>query len=515
MADSPIPLYPILLVDDEPAVLSSESALLRSRGYTNIIEVNEAAAVLDIIAERGSDLVLLDLTMPGLSGTALLKELRERHPEVPVIVVTGTTEIDTAVECMQLGAVDYIVKSDQHNRFSAAVEQALETRELRRAFSDLRSRMLDQKLRYPEAFEMLVTRSPKMYALFLVAESIARTRETVLITGETGVGKELIAEAIHRASGREGSFLRVNTAGLDDHVFADTLFGHRKGAFTGATEARAGLVRSARSGTIFLDEIGDLSPVSQVKLLQLLERREYLPLGSDLVHRTEARFVIATNQELSQLVESGSFRRDLYYRLATHSLHVPPLRERREDITPLLSHFVARACEEMGPTRTDGPPGATDRAGDASPGFTDLSGAPNEEPTAILEIPPHLPRILRAYDFPGNVRELRAMVYNAAAQSHGRVLETEPFRRAVVDSSPSDTWSAASESDQPEPSEPGDAPVMFGSELPSIRNAVDQLIDEALRRSAGIQSTAAALLGITPQALSKRLQRRQSGRMES
>jgi transcriptional regulator with PAS, ATPase and Fis domain len=295
-------------------------------------------------------------------------------------------------------------------------------------------------------------------------EAIAPTDETVMITGETGTGKELLAEAVHLASGRSGGLVKVNTAGLDDSMFTDTLFGHARGAYTGAEQERRGLVAQAEEGTLFLDEIGDLSEANQIKLLRLLESREYYALGSDLVRTTRARFVVATNREPAAMVADGTFRRDLYYRLQTHELRLPALRERKEDIPFLLDAFLAEAAEKLG--------------------------------RKMLSVPPELLTLLESYDFPGNIRELRSMIFSAVSRQREKMLSLGPFREAMGHTG-----------DIPRPPAV-DGALEFPARLPTIRETTEKLIAEALARSKGNQAIAAGLLGITPQALSKRLQRR-------
>lgn len=461
------PPLPIVIVDDEPEVLASHANILLAQGYTNVVEIQDPTTAMDRLDGGGADLMLLDLAMPGLSGKELLAMVRDRHPDIPVIVVTGDSDLSTAVECMQMGAVDYMVKAIERNRLLSGVARALEIRELRRTVDNLRDRMLDGTLQHPRAFADILTADSRMHSMFLFIEAIARSRETVLITGETGVGKELVAEAVHRASGRTDPFVRVNSAGLDDQMFSDTLFGHRKGAFTGAIDARKGLVTTAGNGTVFLDEIGDLTTQSQVKLLQLLERREYYPIGADLPRRTEARFVVATHRDLRAMAAEGSFRKDLYYRLATHSVHVPALRERRGDVPLLIKHFFELARRDL------------DR----------------DE----VSLPAEVPRLLRNYAFPGNVRELRAMVYDAVARTSSGPVPAAAFAEAA-----GEQIAVA----HPATSDREPAHVVFAGDLPTIKEAVETVIDEALSRTKGNQSEAAAILGITPQALSKRLKNR-------
>jgi DNA-binding NtrC family response regulator len=302
-------------------------------------------------------------------------------------------------------------------------------------------------------------------------EAVAASPRPLLITGETGVGKELVARAVHALSGRKGNFVPVNVAGLDDHVFADTLFGHRKGAFTNALEARAGLLEQAAGGTLFLDEIGDLSAASQVKLLRLLQDGEYLPLGADIAKRSDARAVVATNQDLESARNSGRFRKDLYYRLCGHRVHLPPLRERREDLPVLLDHFLgeaARSLEKRRPTPPD-----------------------------------ELHTLLAVYPFPGNVRELESMVFNAVSLHSAGKLSMDAFKAVIFERQPA----LAGEAEGREP--PGR--LLFPERLPTLKQVEDALVEEALRRAGGNQSIAATLLGITRQAMNKRVNKATGG----
>jgi DNA-binding NtrC family response regulator len=453
------PILPIVMVDDEDQALRSFDLTLRSAGMSNVVSLNDPTRVLPLLAERPVEAVLLDLWMPQISGEELLDEIVARHPEVPVIVVTGVNDVETAVRCMKTGAFDYLVKPVERDRLIGALTRAVEVRELRQENALLRDRLLSAGLEHPDAFAPIVTRNAGMLSVFRYVEAIARTSQPVLIEGETGVGKELVARAVHAASGREGGFVAVNVAGLDDQVFSDTLFGHRRGAFTGADEARAGLVERAADGTLFLDEIGDLSLASQVKLLRLLQEREYFPLGADVTKRSTARVVVSTNQDLLALQQGGKFRRDLFYRLRTHHVRVPPLRERRDDLPLLLDHLVAEAAAALGAR---------------APAY-----------------PRELVTLLATYQFPGNVRELSAMVYDAlSTHRSGGVLALESFFAAT-----------GLGGAQPQP----EAELAFPERLPTLREAVRALIEEALRRAQGNQAIAARLLGISRQALNHRL----------
>jgi DNA-binding NtrC family response regulator len=318
--------------------------------------------------------------------------------------------------------------------------------------------------RHPEAFEAIVTRDRGMLAMLSYVEAVARSAQPMLVQGESGVGKELVARAAHALSGRPGPIVAVNAAGLDDAVFADTLFGHARGAYTGADQARSGMIEAAADGTLFLDEIGDLAIASQVKLLRLLQEGEYFPLGSDRAKRLRARVIVATHHDLAAKQAAGTFRRDLYYRLATHQVRVPPLRERKGDIPLLLDHFLDVAARELGKKR----------------------------PTA----PRELPVLLSTYAFPGNVRELRAMVHDAVSVHRERILSMETFVRAIE---------RAGGASAVRPPDAGDNPFARLEQLPTIKEAVELLVGEAVSRGGGNQTIAARLLGITQSALSKRL----------
>jgi DNA-binding NtrC family response regulator len=287
----------------------------------------------------------------------------------------------------------------------------------------------------------------------------------VLITGETGVGKELVARAIHKLSNRKGDFFPINVAGLDDNVFADTLFGHKKGAFTGADQARAGLIEKASGGTLFLDEIGDLSPTSQVKLLRLLQDGEFFPLGADIAKHSDARVVVATNQDLQTLQESGKFRKDLYYRLRAHHIHIPPLRDRKEDLPILMSHFLERASKTLC----------------------------KEKPTP----PSELLSLLVTHPFPGNVRELESMIFDAVSRDKSGKLSLDLFtpylhqQDASLDTARTDPAMAASS---------------LRDKVGTVSQITEkQMIIDALNKTNQNRTKAAELLGISRRTLQNKI----------
>jgi len=458
----------VMLVDDEEALLRSTRLVLRAAGIDPVLTEGDARRVIGRLAREPVGLILLDLTMPHLGGEALLVQVAREYPEIGVIMLTASDDLDTAVRCMQQGAVDYLVKPVERSRLVSAVQRALELGSLRAEVASLRDRLLDGKLHHPEVFDAIVTRSPAMLAIFRYLEAIAASRRPVLISGETGTGKELIARAVHAASGLSGEFVAENVAGLDDNVFADTLFGHRKGAFTTADQAREGLIARAAHGTLFLDEIGDLSETSQIKLLRLLQEGNYYPLGADRPRRSEARVVVATHRDIPEMVREGKFRKDLYFRLRTHHLQLPALRQRPEDLPLLVEAFVERAAVDLG-----------------------------KEPPPI---PTSLFGLLRCYAFPGNIRELEDMVFDAVARHQQGLLSLESFQDIV-----------ALEDIPVSGSELGLGNFTDSESLPTLKEAEALLIQEALRRAEGHQGNAARLLGITRQALNKRLLRERRG----
>src|SRR5262252_8691755 len=347
MTTTAVSQRPVLLVDDEPALLRSASLLLRAAGITPVLTLDDSRLVPSRLADDTIGVVVLDLTMPHLSGQALLEQITANDPDLPAIVMTATHDLETAVQCMQAGAIDYLVKPVDKHRLVSSVRRALELRALREEVGSILEPLHGDTSPPHQAFAEMVTQNQTMQALFRYVEAIARSPQPVLITGETGTGKELMARAVHRLAGLRGDFVAVNVAGLDDQVFSDTLFGHTRGAFTGADRPRDGLITRAEEGTLFLDEIGDLAAGSQVKLLRLLQEGTYYPLGADRPRQSRARLVVATNRDVVQDVQAGRFRKDLYYRLRAHHIELPPLRARREDLALLVPHCLARAARAL------------------------------------------------------------------------------------------------------------------------------------------------------------------------
>ncbi|MEW6501592.1 MAG: sigma-54-dependent transcriptional regulator [Thermodesulfobacteriota bacterium] len=462
-----VPFHPVLLVDDEEAWLHSFSLTLRSVGINNLICCADSRKVMALLAEQPVSVVVLDLTMPHLSGEELLPQVVAEYPGTPVIILTGLDLLDTAVRCMRLGAFDYCTKVAEEERLIAGVQRAIDFSRLRRENDQLKEHFLQDKLDHPEAFRAITTANKAMRSIFQYMEAIANTCEPVLISGETGVGKELIAQALHTLSGRQGPFVPVNIAGLDDTMFSDTLFGHRKGAFTGAEKSRSGLIEQASGGTLFLDEIGDLSQSSQIKLLRLLQEREYLPLGADVPKRTDCRMIFATHHRLDQLQQNGTFRKDLFYRLHAHHIRIPPLRDRLDDLPLLVDRLLAEAAERLGKKK---PP-----------------------------FPKELVALLGTYRYPGNIRELKNMILDALSKHKARTLSMDSFKEYLGQRAAREPGQAMAAAP------PADTPFAHLATLPTLKESGNLLVQEALKRAQGNQAIAADLLGITRQALNWRL----------
>ncbi len=462
------PDLPILVVDDEHDVAKTIARTLDINGFNNLICLSDSRKVLDTLADTGASLVLLDITMPHIRGDKLLLEISARYPYLPVIMATASDSTELVVKCMRKGAYDYINKPLSTGRLLASIHGALEMRELRRENVALRNKEKDGVPKNPDYFRKIITQNPEMLRLFKYIETIAPSSQVVMVSGETGVGKELVSQAIHQASGRKGSFIAVNVAGVDDEVFADTLFGHVKGAFTGANTRRAGQIEKAAGGTLFLDEIGDLSMKSQIKLLRLLQEKVYLPLGADTVRESDARIIVATNKDLEKMVARGAFRRDLYYRLFAHHVAIPPLRDRFDDLPLLVGHFVKLAAVEL--------------------------------ETTVFKVPPQIYPYLRNFTFPGNIRELQAIMLNAASRQSGTCLGINTIATII---SRGKSLKKIVEQNNGE-----DMPqVSFGSALPTMKDVRHHLIKEALERADGNISLAAKLIGITRQSFSQFLKR--------
>jgi DNA-binding NtrC family response regulator len=333
----------LLIVDDEPLIRSSLAEFLEQEGFSVRIAADGQQA-LQLAQTVSFDLVLTDIQMPGMDGVELLEKLHQINPEIFVILITAYGTVETAVEAFQRGAQDYLLKPVRFNEVVAKVKQLLLYRQWK-----LENQWLRRELHRPPAPEMIVGTSPAMQAVISTLHKVARTRATVLILGESGTGKELIARALHyQGPDKDERFLALNCAAIPNELLESQLFGHRKGAFTGADKDTEGLFQNAGNGTLFLDEIGEMSLMTQAKILRAIEQKEILPVGATEPVKVFCRILAATNKDLAKHVEQGKFREDLYYRLNVVSLQLPPLRERRDDIPELVQFLLAKQSRVLG-----------------------------------------------------------------------------------------------------------------------------------------------------------------------
>jgi two-component system response regulator HydG len=447
----------ILVVEDNETLRAGVALALRDT-WSEVEEAASAEAALAAIHDPASepfDVVVSDLRLPGADGLAVLRGARERDPRTSVLLMTAFGSIETAVEAMRSGAFDFVQKPIDLEQIELRVARAAEHRRLLAEVTELRAEQAARR-----AVESIVGDSLALRAAVDVAQRVAPTRSTVLITGETGTGKELIASLIHRASARaDGPLVTVNCAALPETLLESELFGHERGAFTGADRQRVGRFEQANGGTLFLDEVGDMSPATQAKLLRVLQDQEFQRLGGTRVLRTDARIVSATNHDLAERMREGSFRDDLFFRLNVIRIHLPPLRERPDDLMALSHHFLRRFAQDLRrPTR----------------GFT---------PEALAAI--------RAHAWPGNVRELHNTLERAVLMADGPRIA--PRDLAL----PAPPREAAG---------PGWCPELPPDGM-ALRDVERELVLEALRRTGFLQKDAAKLLRISRRKLNYMIRR--------
>lgn len=364
-----MPAAKILVVDDEEIVCLSCQRVLTEEGYEVLTTLSSQEA-LQLMADEHFDLAIVDLKMPGLDGMELLRAIKREHPQAQVIMITGFSTVESAVEAMKAGAFDYLPKPFTPDQVTLVVKKALDSRSMM-----LENVYLREQLQGRYRFENIVGLSEKMQEVYRLILRVAPTNSTVLISGASGTGKELIARAIHFHSLRKDcQFIPVDCGVLSENLLESELFGHVKGSFTGAIVTKPGLFEVADGGTLFLDEIGNISLAMQSKLLRFIQEREFTPVGGTKIKKVDVRLIAATNQDLQEKIKEGNFREDLFYRLNIVPIHLPPLRERPEDIPLLAEHFLSKYCQEMRKNLKK-----------MSPAFLDL---------------------LKSYSWPGNVREL-------------------------------------------------------------------------------------------------------------
>ena len=366
----------ILIVDDEEVVLRSCQRILSGDAY--VVEIlMDGAQAMARVDDTPYDIVILDIRMPNVDGLDILQYVKERHPQTDVIMMTGLSQVQTAVRAMKLGAFDYLSKPFDPEELQRVVDRALERRQLLQQNRDLK-REVGSKYR----FENIIGASAPMQQVFALIAKIAATNSTVLITGESGTGKEMIARAVHYNSLRKDeAFVTVDCNTLAENLLESELFGHVKGSFTGAVANKRGMFEMANNGTLFLDEFGNIPLTTQAKLLRVIQEREFRPVGSTVSQKVNVRLIAATNKDLVAMIGAGTFREDLYYRINVFPIHAPPLRERRDDIPALVFHFLKAFCVEL--------------------------------ERAVPEVSSAAMSLLVQYDWPGNVRELQSTVQRA------------------------------------------------------------------------------------------------------
>lgn len=466
----------ILLVDDEPQILQSQESLLRLHDYHSILTAGSVQQAQARFETTEIAMAIVDLSLHEESGLELIRWIHHESPSTVVLVVTGASELSLAVECMRAGAYDFLVKGSDSGRFPAAVRNALAHRRSELENRRLRGALFSDSLKIPAAFKKFTTRSRAMQNIIAYLDAVAPLPDPVLITGETGVGKELIARAVHTASGRTGPFLAVNLGGLDDQSVSDTLFGHVRGAYTDAHANREGLLRAAAGGTLLLDEFADISIDTQVKLLRLIDSGEFMSIGSDNVLHAQTRLVFATNRDLQVEITRGHFRRDLYFRISSHLVEIPPLRDRPEDIEPILLQVLSSESKRLGRT--------------------------------VATPTPELLEHLTSQPLLGNVRELQQLVVAALVHGSWRVDSFPGPGRQQGAAPPAPPQPQLQP--QPQPPErdfPNSTQVAFGSQLPTPTTVIEALLIEADRRYPNNRTQAAQAIGLSPQAFANRWKR--------
>jgi len=451
----------LLIVEDEAALREVVAERLADQGY-DVVQAANGEEAVDRLAEFAFDIVVTDLRLPGIDGGKVLEAAVTRYPDIIGIVVTGYGTVKDAVAAIKRGATDFVTKPFQFDELLHVLDSALEQRRLKSENAYLRSQL---ERRY--SFEGIVGRSRPMRDLFQLLETVSVTNSTILVSGETGTGKELVARAIHHNSPRRGNqFVAINCSAIPETLLEAELFGHVRGAFTGAVGNRVGRFEQAHKGTLLLDEVGTMSGPLQMKLLRALQEREVERVGDSRTIKVDVRVIAATNSDLTKLVGAGKFREDLYYRLNVIPVRLPPLRDRREDIPLLVQHFLDRFCRELGPPR----------------------------PT--MTVSQQAMRRLMAYEWPGNVRQLENALERAVALSAGRTqIELADL--------------------PPELQELSDAPSSGVFSLPEdgidfheyVGNVERELIRQSLERTSGNKGRAAQLLNLKRTTLVEKLKR--------
>ncbi|MBL0714034.1 MAG: sigma-54-dependent Fis family transcriptional regulator [Desulfosarcina sp.] len=447
---------PILVVDDDVGLLTSIHAVLVGAGFPEPALLSQGRKTLETIEQGNFRLVLLDLMMPDADGMELLRAIKSHRPHLECIVFTAVDDVETAIQAVRFGAYDYLVKGQNNEKLVITINRALERFALRQERRLRASRPSFAALKHPQAFRNFIAVDPSMALVFRQVEAVAPTDYSVVITGESGTGKEMLARTLHRLSNRsEAPFIAVNMAAFSRGLFEDEFFGHIRGAYPHAVSAKKGFLEEAQEGTLFLDEITELDHSLQGKLLRVIEEKELYRLGSTQLRNIDVRFIAATNRDIRREIEQGRFRADLFYRLNTCNLPLPPLRERRQDIIPLAEHFTQTHAARMG--------------------------------KPIRGLAPELEERLAQYEFPGNIRELQNIIATAVL-----VEETDQLLPASVQAA------------LPEPAE---SLNVHRDKLLSLAEIERRHIHRVLRACEGDRTKAAEILGVNPSTVYRKIKR--------
>ncbi len=447
--------FHILLIDDEPAQITSLKSFLKRRDYI-VSSANSGSDGINIVKDGNVDLVFTDYRMPEMNGLEVVQSIKEINPELPVVVITAFSDIKDAVHVMKEGAFDYLSKPIQLDELEILVKKAQERNNL---ISE--NKLLREQLKEQFKFDFIVTKSPKMEKILSTTSRVAKSNSTVLVRGETGTGKELIARALHYSSNRQNKpLITVNCAALSESLLESELFGHEKGSFTGASSQRIGRFEQADGGTLFIDEIGDISLQTQVKLLRALQFGEFERIGGTKTIKVDVRVVTATNRNLEELIETGEFRQDLYYRINVIAINLPSLRERKEDIPILIKHFIDKYAKENGKA------------------VTDISKEAHNQ--------------LMHYNYPGNIRELENIIESAIVMSREEVITINDFTSDLIISTEATALNPHN---------------FINSYEEKLKAFETTMINDALVLKNGNQSQAANMLGMTERHFRSRMQK--------